>query len=151
MIHKNRNFFFLSLNIIFSVTSQRLLRKNRDTSDSGYLTIPLSITRLFPSALKHYGPLLEAESDLVSSIELAPTDEIFTEKFGSPLPEIIRNRNDVSFLYNPMEEAFFVTVNGVDSDGFSITETKTEDIVEYINVANEKKAAFIVNYDINVS
>ncbi len=114
------------------------------------MTIPLSITRLFPSALEHYGPLLETESDLISSIELAPTDGIFTEKFGSPLPEIIRNRNDISFSYNTMEESFFVTVNGVESDGFSMTETKTEDIVEYINCANDKKVSFIVKYDIKV-
>jgi hypothetical protein len=100
--------------------------------------------------LEHYGPLLETESDLISSIELAPTDGIFTEKFGSPLPEIIRNRNDISFSYNTMEESFFVTVNGVESDGFSMTETKTEDIVEYINCANDKKVSFIVKYDIKV-
>jgi hypothetical protein len=136
--------------IIFSVTNSRLLRKNRDTSDSGYLTIPLSITRLFPSALEHYGQVLEAESDLISAIELSPKDGIFAEKFGSPLPETICNRNDISFVYNPMEEAFYVTVNGVDSDGFSITETKIEDIVEYINSANDKKAAFIVEYDVKV-
>jgi hypothetical protein len=114
------------------------------------LTIPISITRLFPSALKHYSSVLETESDLISSIELAPTDGIFAEKFGSPLPETICNRNDISFIYNPMEEAFYVTVNGVDSDGFSITETKTDDIIEYISSANDKKAAFIVNYDVNV-
>jgi hypothetical protein len=136
--------------VFFSVTAQRLLRKNRDTSGSGYLTIPLSITRLFPSALKHYGPLLESDYDLVSAIEIGPTDGIFVEKFGSPLPETICIRKDISFLINPMENSFFVTINGVDSDGFSIDETKTEDIVGYINSANDKKAAFIIDYDIQV-
>jgi hypothetical protein len=31
------------------------------------------------------------------------------------------------------------------SDGFSLAETKTENIVEYINSINDKKAAFTVH------
>ncbi|CAF1302803.1 unnamed protein product [Rotaria sordida] len=109
----------------YFVDEQRHLLKNQDTSGSGYLTIPLSITRLFPSALKHYASLLGSQSNLVAEIELGPTDGIFVEKFGSPLPETIRNRNDISYMYNPEEGTFYVTV-----------------------VANEKKAAFIVTFNI---
>ncbi|CAF1528278.1 unnamed protein product [Rotaria sp. Silwood1] len=134
--------------LFFSVTAQRRLRKNRDTSGSGYLTIPLSITRLFPSALTHYGSLLEAEPDLVAIIELAPTDGIFAEKFGSSLPEAIRNRNDILYLVNPMENTLYVSINGNDSGGFPIDETTTEQIIEYINLANEKKAAFFIKCEI---
>ncbi|CAF3553808.1 unnamed protein product [Rotaria socialis] len=132
----------------YFVTGQHRLRKNRDTSGSGYLTIPLSITRLFPSALTHYGPLLEAEPDLVAIIELSPTDGIFAERFGSPLPETICNRNDIQFLVNPMEDMFYVSINGEDSDGFPIDGTKAEEIIAYIGIANEKKAAFLVKYEI---
>ncbi|CAF1309711.1 unnamed protein product [Rotaria sordida] len=109
----------------YFVDEQRHLLKNQDTSGSGYLTVPLSITRLFPSALKHYASLLESQSNLVAEIELGPTDSIFVEKFGSPLPETIRNRNDISYMYNPEEGTFYVTV-----------------------VSNEKKAAFIVTFNI---
>ncbi|CAF1277809.1 unnamed protein product [Rotaria sordida] len=109
----------------YFVDEQRHLLKNQDTSGSGYLTIPLSITRLFPSALKHYASLLGSQSNLVAEIELGPTDGIFVEKFGSPLPETIRNRNDISYMYNPEEGTFYVTV-----------------------VSNEKKAAFIVTFNI---
>ncbi|CAF2895616.1 unnamed protein product [Rotaria sp. Silwood2] len=132
----------------YFITAQRRLRKNRDTSGSGYLTIPLSITRLFPSALTHYGSLLEAEPDLVAIIELSSTDGIFVEKFGSPLPETIRNRNDILYLVNPMENMLYVSINGNDSGGFPIDETTTEQIVEYINLANEKKAAFLIKCEI---
>ncbi|CAF2260230.1 unnamed protein product [Rotaria magnacalcarata] len=125
----------------YFVTGQRRLRKNRDTSGSGYLTIPLSITRLFPSALTHYGPFLEAEPDLVAIIELPPTDGIFAERFGSPLPETICNRNDIQFLVNPMDNMLFVSINGEDSDGFPIDGTKTEEIIVYIGIANEKKSS----------
>ncbi|CAF1646167.1 unnamed protein product, partial [Adineta ricciae] len=48
----------------------------------------------------------------------------------------------------PMDESLYITVNGEESDGYSSTEIKTEDIVDYINSANDKKVAFIVNYDI---
>ncbi|CAF1293283.1 unnamed protein product [Rotaria sp. Silwood1] len=132
----------------YFVDEQRHLLENHDTSGSGYLTIPLSITRLFPSALKHYASLLEKESYIVAEIELGPTDGIFVEKFGSPLPEMIRNRNDISYTVNPEESTFYVTVGKNKAHEFPLDGTKTKDIVDYIEVANEKKAAFIVTYDI---
>lgn len=135
---------------MFSVTAQLRLHKNRDTSGSGYLTIPLSITRLFPSALTHYGAFLEAEPDLVALIELSSTDGIFVEKFGSPLPETICKRTDILYIVNPMEDMFYVSINGEDSDGFSIDETKTEDIVQYLDTIHEKKAAFLLKYDVKL-
>ena len=49
-----------------------------------------------------------------------------------------------------MDESLYITVNGEESDGYSSAEIKTEDIVDYINSANDKKVAFIVNYDIKV-
>ncbi|CAF4231992.1 unnamed protein product [Rotaria sp. Silwood2] len=96
--------------------------------------------RLFPSALTNYDSLLEAEPDMVALIELTPTDEIFTDKFGCALSETIRNRNDIIFTVNSMENMLFTTRNGNDSDGFPTDETKTEEIVEYINSANETAA-----------
>ncbi|CAF3807508.1 unnamed protein product [Rotaria sordida] len=132
----------------YFVDEQRHLLKNQDTSGSGYLTIPLSITRLFPSALKHYASLLGSQSNLVAEIELGPTDGIFVEKFGSPLPETIRNRNDISYMYNPEEGTFYVTVGKNEAHEFPLDGTKTKDIVDYVEVANEKKAAFIVTFNI---
>ncbi|CAF3003206.1 unnamed protein product [Rotaria sp. Silwood2] len=132
----------------YFVDEHRRLLKNQDTSGSGYLTIPLSITRLFSSALKHYASLLEQEPYLVAEIELGPTDGIFVEKFGSPLPEAIRNRNDISYTFNPAEITLYVTVGRNKAYAFSLDGTKTKDIVDYIEVANEKKAAFIVKYNI---
>lgn len=140
----------LIINFFFSVDDRHRLLENEDTSGSGYLTIPLSISRLFPSVLQHYDSLLTNESSLVSSIQLPPTDAIFVEKFGSPLPENVLNRNDIWYEYSPPETVLYVSVGKNEAHSFSIGETKTKDIVDYINVAKEKKCSFTVSYNIQV-
>ncbi|CAF4059438.1 unnamed protein product, partial [Rotaria sordida] len=85
----------------------------------------------------------KAKPDLVAPIELASIDGIFAEEFGSPLPETI-----ILFTVNPMETMLFVTINGNDSDSLPIDGSTIEEIIEYINIANETKAAFYVKYEI---
>ncbi|CAF1434602.1 unnamed protein product, partial [Rotaria sordida] len=68
----------------------------------------------------------KAKPDLVAPIELASIYGIFAVKFGSPLPETI-----------------FYLHDSLPIDGSTI-----EEIIEYINIANETKAAFYVKYEI---
>ncbi|CAF1652938.1 unnamed protein product [Rotaria magnacalcarata] len=44
----------------YFVTSDYTLLKNRDICDAGYLTIPLSITSLFPDAVDHFSSVLDS-------------------------------------------------------------------------------------------
>ncbi|CAM4940219.1 unnamed protein product [Rotaria socialis] len=94
------------------------------------------MTRRFPSTLKHYESLLEDQPYSILSIELAPTDGVFVEKFRSPLPQIISNRKDMLYMYSPVEMTFYIKVGNNEAQEFSINETKTQDIVDYVEVAN---------------
>ncbi|CAF3425834.1 unnamed protein product, partial [Rotaria socialis] len=92
------------------------------------------MTRRFPSTLKHYESLLEDQPYSILSIELAPTDGVFVEKFRSPLPQIISNRKDMLYMYSPVEMTFYIKVGNNEAQEFSINETKTQDIVDYVEV-----------------
>jgi hypothetical protein len=153
----NRNFFvsliskkFSHLQLLFffqSVTPEGTLLKNPDTSGSGYLTIPLSITSQFSNALDHFSAVLDGVgSSYVTTIELSPTDSFFAAHFSKPLPASIKNRNDITYSYDPMEEVLYVTLasNPNQSQQFPLNTTKTEDIIQWISTANEPKAKFTV-------
>jgi hypothetical protein len=135
----------------FFVTAEGTLLKNPDTSGSGYLTIPLSITSQFSDALDHFSAVLDGVGrDYVSSIELAPTDAFFAAHFSKkPLPASIQNRNDISYSYDPQEDVLYVTLasNPRQPQHFSLDSAKTDDIIQFISAENQPKAKFTVKYN----
>ncbi|CAF3813492.1 unnamed protein product [Rotaria magnacalcarata] len=135
----------------FFVTSERTLLKNPDTSGSGYLTIPLSITCQFSDAIDYFSSVLDSIGrNYVSSIELAPTDLFFLKKFSKQqLPISIKNRTDVTYSFDPNDEILYVTITSNPSRGqhFPLDTTKTDDILQWLSTSDETKTEFIVKYD----
>jgi hypothetical protein len=86
----------------------------------------------------------------VTSIELSPTDSFFVSNFSKEsLPTSIKNRNDITYSYDPNEEYLYVTVpsNPEQSQYFPLDTTKMNDIIEWISVANEPKAKFNIKFN----
>ena len=87
--------------------------------------------------------------DYVSSIELEPNDAFFSSHFSKqPLPASIRNRNDLSYSFDPNEELLYVThaSNPDVRQYFPLHTATTEEIVEWIATINEPKGTLIVNW-----
>lgn len=135
----------------FSVTEEKTLLKNPDTSGSGYLTIPLSITGHFPDALNYFSVVLDQVGrNYVSSIELGPGDAFFASNFSkTALPAAIVNRKGVNYSFDPNDEVLHVSfVSDRDrSKEFPLKTTKTEEILRWIESENETQAKFTVSYD----
>ncbi|CAF2778522.1 unnamed protein product [Rotaria sp. Silwood2] len=134
----------------FFVTSEGTLLKNPDTSGSGYLTIPLSITSQFSNAVDYFSSVLDSIGcNYVSSIELAPTDSFFEKNFSKELPASIQNRTDISYSFDPNDKVLYVTLasNPKQSQHFQLETTKIDDIIQWISTSNETKAKFIVKYN----
>lgn len=134
----------------FSVTSEGALLKNPDTSGSGYLTIPLSITSQSADALNYFSAVLDGVGrEYVSSIELAPTDSFFATHFSQqPLPAPIRKRSDIRYSFDPNDEVLHVILpaNPTQSQEFPLSSTTLADIVQYIAAENESKGKLVVKY-----
>ncbi|CAF3707502.1 unnamed protein product [Adineta steineri] len=135
----------------FFVTSEGTLLKNPDKSGSGYLTIPLAITSQFSDVLNCFSSVLDGVGrNYITNIELAPTDLFFTTHFSKqPLPTSIKNRKDISYSFDPNDEILYVTLesNPNQSQDFPLSTTKTDDIIQWISVANDLKAKFNVKYN----
>ncbi|CAF0866203.1 unnamed protein product [Rotaria sp. Silwood1] len=134
----------------FFVTSEGTLLKNPDTSGSGYLTIPLSITSQFADAVDYFSSVLDSIGrNYVSSIELAPTDSFFKKQFSKALPPSIKNRTDLSYSLDPNDEVLYVTLSSKpnQSQNFQLATTKIEDIIQWISTSNETKVKFNVKFD----
>lgn len=133
------------------MTNEGTLLKNPDTSGSGYLTIPLSITSQFSDAVNYFSAVLDGVGrNYVSSIELAPTDSFFATHFSKkPLPASIQKRNDISFSFDPNDEILYVTLpsNPKESKDFLLNDTKTDDIIQWIASENETKNQLIVKFN----
>jgi hypothetical protein len=125
--------------------------KNPDKSGSGYLTIPLSITSQFSDTLDHFSSVLDGVGrNYVSTIELAPTDSFFAANFSKQsLPTAVKNRNDISYSFDPNEEVLYVTLesNPTQSQHFPLTTTKIDDIVQWISASNAAKAKLNVKFN----
>ncbi len=86
----------------------------------------------------------------VTSIELAPTDSFFAANFSKkPLPASIKNRNDISYSFDPNEEVLYVTLasNPPNQSQHFPLNTKTDDIIQYISAGNENKAKFTIKFN----
>jgi hypothetical protein len=146
----NANSFIYNYFLFHSVTSEGTLLKNPDTSGSGYLTIPLSITSQFSDALDHFSSVLNGVGlNYVTSIELPPTDSFFAAHFSKKsLPTSIKNRNDISYSFDPNEEVLYVThaSNPNQSQHFSLDTNKIDDIIQWISTGNEDKTKLIVKF-----
>ncbi|CAF0959835.1 unnamed protein product [Adineta ricciae] len=135
----------------FFVTSEGTLLKNPDTSGSGYLTFPLSITSQFSDVLDSYSTVLDAVGrNNVSSIELLPTDAFFAAHFAKqPLPASIRNRTDIKYSFEPNDEILFVTLPNSPDEcrEFALNSAKLDDIIQYISNENESKGQLVVKFN----
>lgn len=133
------------------MTEEKTLLKNPDTSGSGYLTIPLSITEHFPDTLNYFSVVLDKVGrNYVTSIELSPTDSFFTSNFSKkPLPTTIINRKDLKFSFDPNEEILYVSFasDPQRSKDFPLKTTATDEILRWIDAENETKGKLIVSYN----
>ena len=133
------------------MTEEKTLLKNPDTSGSGYLTIPLSITRHFPDALSHFAVVLDKVGrDYVSSIELSPTDSFFASNFSkTALPTAIVNRAGINYSFDPNEEVLHVSFasDRQRSKEFPLQTTTTDEILQWIDSEHETQAKLVVSYD----
>ena len=133
------------------MTTEGTLLKNPDTSGSGYLTIPLSITSQYPNAVDYFSAVLDGVGrSYVSSIELTPTDSFFASHFSKkPLPTSIEKRTDISFSFDPNDEILYLTFasNPKESKDFALNNTTTEDIIQWISSENESKNQLIVKFN----
>ena len=122
--------------------------KNPDTSGSGYLTIPLSITSEYPDVLTYYSAVLDAIGrSYVSSIELSPTDAFFAHHFSKQaLPASIVKRTDLSYSFDPNDEILYVTL-GSTTQHFPLDSTQTEEIIDWISAGNESKGTLTVSFN----
>lgn len=133
-----------------SVTSEGTLLRNPDTSGSGYLTIPFSISSMYSDVIDHFLPVLDQIGrQYVSSIEIAPTDSFFMKNFSKELPTSIKNRTNITYSFNPYEEILCVTSasNPNQSQDFSVGNSTIDDIIQYISTMNETKTSFIVKFN----
>lgn len=88
--------------------------------------------------------------DYVSSVELAPTDSFFANRFSNQeLPVSIKNRTDISYSFDPNDEVLYVTLasNPTKSQHFPLETTKIEDIIKWISTKDEVEAKLIVKYN----
>ncbi|CAF2170369.1 unnamed protein product [Rotaria magnacalcarata] len=135
----------------YFVTHESMLLKNPDTSGAGYLTIPLSITSLFPDAVNYFFPALNVIGrSYIASIELAPTDFFFISNFTKePLPTSIINRNNLSYSFDLNEEVLYVTrlSNSNETQHFPLQATKTSDIIQWILSLDETKTKINVKFN----
>ena len=124
--------------------------KNPDTSGAGYLTIPISITSKHLNAVEYYSSVLNAIDPInVSSIELLPTDWFFMLNFSKrSLPKEITERDDISYSYEPQNEMLTVIYRSNPDifRSFSLTETTTDEIIEWISYLGQPRSILIVNY-----
>lgn len=134
----------------FSVTPEKTLLINPDTSGAGYLTIPLSITSQFSDAVKYYSSVVNAVgSNYITSIELSPRDAFFASHFSKqPLPESICQRNDLAYSYDPNENTLYInsTKNPKIYQYFPLDTTKTSDLVDWASTTEEPRATWRVSY-----
>ena len=146
----NKNVSNFDLFFFFSVTNDQTLLKNPDTSGSGYLTIPLSISEHFPDALNYFSNVLDKIGrNYVTSIELSPTDSFFTSNFSKKsFPTSILNRKDIHYSFDPNEEVLHVSFasNPERSKEFPLKTTKTDEILQWIDEENEIQTKFIVSF-----
>lgn len=117
---------------------------NPDYSDSGYLSIPLDITKWLFDAYWYYKKIFLDKNQPRVSIDLKPDDQWIISKFGKALPESWKIRlwyswgefEDISIKFNDNVEQSF---------GWNVTYNQ---LIECSNKANEPRSSFNVWYNI---
>lgn len=95
--------------------------KNSDDSGSGYLSIPLSVSRNFTDAIKHYQKVIKQLGVEFGDIELHVADETIKKKFTTPSHLLEKAR----FYYLPYDNSLVVEVGNI-SRPFNITTSQTD-------------------------
>ena len=149
---EHRSFVLLltKLPFSFSVTPQFTLLMNPDSSNAGYLTIPLAMSSLVTDALQHYSSVLRAfRHDNVTSIELSARDAFFRSHFSrEPLPESVCQRDDLFFSFDPSQDLLFVKSRRKSKvfQEFPLQTTTTADILDWIATIDERRTTLHVSF-----
>jgi len=115
--------------VIFSIFQMKIV--NPDYSGTGYLTIPLEITKHISNAYEFYKELLDDKT--IETIDISFDDDFIIGKFGKPLPKNAFYRIEQS---NDIEEIRFV-INGVQIPIQEKAFYGIDNIINYINSQTE--------------
>jgi hypothetical protein len=133
-----------------SVTAERTLLKNPDTSGSGYLTVPLVITCHLSDAVAFFSRVLDdIGRSYVASIELAPVDAFFPTHFCQQvLPTSITRRTDVSYSFDPNDDVLHVTLTSDvrRSRPFPLETTQFDELIQWISMDKESHGSWTVTF-----
>ncbi len=81
----------------------RVMVKNPDNSGSGYLTIPMVISKKFPNVLSHYSNVITKLDNQITDVEIPNEDVMINKLFKES--EI---KNNAYFAYYPLENQLIV-------------------------------------------
>jgi hypothetical protein len=116
-----------------------LLVGNPDLSGSGYLTIPLEITKEFDNAMAHYAKVIDAIGEDITMV-LRPDDGWVVETFGKAFPE------SYEVTYSGMDEGIYIKdgkYSGEFHEGIPYDE-----IITYFADQREVHASFLAWYEV---
>ena len=84
-------------------SEHRVMVKNPDNSGSGYLTIPLVMSKKFSNVLSHYSDVIRELDNQITDVEISNEDVIIKKLFKDG--EI---KNNAYFSYYPLEKQLIV-------------------------------------------
>lgn len=121
--------------------------KNPDYSCSGYLSIPLEITKWLFDAYWYYKKIFLNKEQPCVSIDLKPDDQWVINKFGKALPEEWKIR--LWYNWGEFEHiAIEFTENDSDNRFFDMSVTYDQ-LMECYTKLKEKQFTFTIHYKIN--
>lgn len=130
----------------YLVDSTKKLVPNPDYSGSGYLTIPLEISRLFPNAYEHYKNHITDQDTPSVALELLHNDGWIISTYGRAFPsewkEII-----LWYSWGEFERLWIDFGNGRNHD-FEKEDT-IDKILAYFVGCLEKQASLLVQYKVS--
>lgn len=95
--------------------------KNPDSSGSGYLTIPLAVTKNLPDSIKYYAKVIRKLGVELEDIELGHDDATIQAIFKQPSDILAK----AIFAYSPLEKMLYVEV-GRRSQAFPVNTKQTD-------------------------
>jgi len=113
--------------IISIVDDKKRLIKNPDNSGSGYVTIPVEVTRTVPDALSYFSKVIQKLDIYLNDIELSTTDATIRKLFKSPSPILdhgefsyLPSTNELSVMYNNHHKLYELPITTSGSIDFSV-------------------------------
>ena len=119
------------------------LVRNPDYSNSGYLSIPLQITKLFDNAVEHYADIIEEDE---TTLKLHGSNKWIVKEYGKTFPEEWKIYLTFYGSNDPESGPFINFGNGFKK---RFGNESHEQIMEYHRSRNEVFTSFLGWYNIN--